>query len=275
MGGKRAYARQVLEIIGDWPRDVVMVDTCPAVMSFWRFAFAGRLPEVAEAIRGYELDGEELWRAITTSPVPADEVERLAAWIIVQKGNFSGKPTSWAGGEWGNRGGYNPPTDLGDWRSDGYGTVSEAAIAKGFTERVVRDCVADKLAEWSGVAGFSESIDGFPSVRGIALSLDLVASSPAFEPGDLVAIDPPYKGTEGYGKAKLHRERVVELALEAHGAGCRVLVHEAESVLMGGPWRAVELHRKNQQDTWRARGKNGRREFVSINFEPRGQRSLF
>ena len=61
------------------------------------------------------------------------------------------------------------------------------------------------------------------------------------------------------------RERVVELAEKAHAAGARVLVHEAEPILAGGPWRAVELRRLigENQRTWAPTG-----EWATISFEP-------
>ena len=106
------------------------------------------------------------------------------------------------------------------------------------------------------------------SPAGIALSMDLSISSPVVRPGDLVIIDPPYAGTTAYG-AKLTRERVVELALAAHGVGSRVLVHEAEPVIEGPGWQHVELERRHgaNQRTWSKQ----RREVATLNFEPKGQ----
>ncbi len=197
--------------------------------------------------------------------------ERLARWIVLQKGNFSGKPLSYGEkGEGLEAYKWNDATALAEWggpakndnaadRVDvfwkgvaGYASVSERGIALGWKDRINTDAT-------------SESLDDFAAGPGYAMYLDLATSSPVFRERDLVTIDPPYKGTTGYG-TELTRERVVELALEAHERGCRVLVHEAEPVITGGPWRAVELERRvgRNQRTWSKQ----RREIATINFEP-------
>ena len=105
MGGKRAYSADVLRILGDWPKIWRMVDADPAIVLWWSAVFGGWLDKVAARIRAYELDGEELWRSIVyangqngkdgPAQVPVDPVERAAAWLLAQKGNFSGRPLSW------------------------------------------------------------------------------------------------------------------------------------------------------------------------------------
>lgn len=274
-GGKRAVADHVLEILGDWPTSFLMVDASSAVVLFWRLAFTGRLPEVAEVIRDAPLDGEALWHAWSAEAVPADDVERSARWIVLQKGNFSGKPVefsaSWDGlagcekqGDAAIAAGYGERfTAAGtDGRIDavwgglaGYARVSDAGTRKRFTERVF-------------IKESAERVEAFEARGGEALRLDLSTSSPIFHAGDLVTIDPPYKCTSGY-KSKLPRARVVELAEEADEAGARVLVHEAEPILSGGTWRHVELERSHgvNQRTWSKQ----KREVATINFEPRGQ----
>lgn len=341
MGGKRAYAEHVLEILGIWPTEWAMIDADPAIVEFWQAAFGGCLPVVAEIIRAAPCDGEELWKLWTSEPVPSHPLERvarwqvvqaainsavpisadgdrwvrggkmtiagsrwkygddpsrtgrlnrevlaarnerLARWIVAQKGNFSGKPVSWGEG-WGGIAGYSAG-----------GPQSPAAVAAGwgFTRRLSKEGVATCLESfWEGLAGYgsvsdaarrigfkdrftaagtSEGLDGFHPGPGSALLLDLDASSPVFLPEDLVTIDPPYVGTTGYG-ANLPRERVVELAEEAHACGCRVLVHETEPVITGGPWRHVELERRTRKnaDTWRAGDGKRRREVATTNFAP-------
>jgi len=314
MGGKRAYADGVIELLGDVPRRFVMVDADPAVVLWWSAVFEGWLGDVAEVIRAAPLDGEELWRAWSTEPTPGSPVEWLARWsvvqagvhaglpieespagewragggripawkyqgdpersanrlrkhqmadamarwLVVQKGNFSAKPVTWAGEAW--RG------------VAGYAKISKTAAEWGFSDRFTCEAVA------RGVEGFRTG------GMGGALLVDLNAWAPDVEPGDLVLVDPPYAGTTGYGDV-LPRDRIVELAVGAHDAGARVLVHEAgpiaELVDRGAPWRAVELHRTmgGAQNTWRKRAKCPEKakagEWVTINFEPMGQRGLF
>jgi len=277
MGGKRAYSADVLRILGDWPKTWCMVDADPAIVLWWSAVFGGWLGEVAERIRAYDLDGEELWRSIVyangkdgadgPAAVPGDPVDRLAAWLIAQKGNFSAKPLTW-----------NPMAFAGGqaWQGvAGYGHVSEAGKAMGYQDRV-------------SAAAIAAAIRRSPSAKGWSTFADLNTWEPDFQSGDLVTIDPPYAGTTGYGEV-LPRHRVVELAEMADAAGARVLVHEAEPII-GRPgslamastgvriarpeaWRAVELRKgeRRQQDTWRKRGRNGAREVVTINFEPAGR----
>lgn len=343
MGGKRAVAAHVLDVLGTWPTRWLMVDADVAIVEFWQAAFGGWLPAVAEIIRDAPCDGEELWKLWKDEPVPVHPLgrvarwqivqagihsavpvgsagakwvrgkrtkigdglwkhasspkgglhrdllaarnERLARWIVLQKGNFSGKPLSY-GEKWEGVAGYSGHLAPGEPGRD----------AEGFVKRCNKDSTSDGLeAFWEGVAGYasvSESanrlgwkdrfqvaldadrLDRFTAAPGSAMYLDLATSSPVFRPGDLVSIDPPYQGTTGYGPA-LTRERVVELAEEAHEADCRVLVHETEPVINGGPWRSVELQRRYgaNQDTWRKGRKNGdpgerRQEWLTLNFEP-------
>jgi hypothetical protein len=157
MGGKRAYSDDVLRIIGEHPRAWHMVDADPAIVLWWSAVFDGWLDEVAARIRAYELDGEELWRSIVyangkngkggPAQVPVDPVDRLAAWLIGQKGNFSAKPLGW-----------NPSAFTGDQRwkgTAGFMKQGPAALAAGFPASTVnRDPMADKVAAWQGVAGF-------------------------------------------------------------------------------------------------------------------------
>lgn len=316
MGGKRAYSDDVLRIIGEHPRTWHMVDADPAIILWWSAVFGGWLDEIAARIRAYDLDGEELWRSIVyangqdgkdgPAQVPVNPIDRLAAWLIAQKGNFSAKPLGW-----------NPSAFIGDQRwkgAAGFASVTQAMIDAGWIDagfpasKVNRDPMADKIAAWQGVAGWndpgdkaraqgfpdrvskaatSDKVAAWPRLQGAATFADLNAWSPDFQPGDLVTIDPPYAGTTGYGEA-LPRHRVVELALMADAAGARVIVHEAEAVIPAGTtaarswrrlecsatrrniWRSLDLRKgeRRNQDTWRKRGKNGAREVVTLNFEP-------
>jgi hypothetical protein len=284
-----------------------MVDADPAIHLWWSAVFDGWLDKVAERIRDFELDGEELWRSIVylngkdgsygPATVPSQPVGRLAAWLIAQKGNFSAKPLTWAPGAlpncptwqgvagfsssgfWAKRGakGENMAQEAAMWQGvAGYGHVSRTGKAMGFPDRV-------------NAAAIAEGAILTPSGTGCSKWADLNVWAPDVQPGDLVAIDPPYASTTGYGPT-LTRDRVVELALQADAAGARVLVHEAEAVITPGvparrleatfshlvapeKWRAVELRKgeRRNQDTWRKRGKNGAREVVTINFEPAGR----
>lgn len=273
-------ADHLLDILGEWPRSFVMVDADPAIVEYWRLAFGGRFLEVAEVIRAASLDGEELWRAWSTDEVPEDEVERCARWIVLQKGNFSGKPVSY-NGEWSGLSGFRAEAESaiaagwggrattagtsekvgGMWTGiSGYASLSPLAIDKGFTSRVVTEALALKVV-------------AMRQGSGEAVSMDLSVEMPDFQPGDLVLMDPPYRSTTGYGKCKLDRELVVEIALAAHGAGARVAVHEAEPIVTGGPWRHVELERRHgaNQRTWSKQ----KREVLTLNFNPAGQASLW
>lgn len=288
MGGKRAYAHGILDLLGDWPRRWVMIDADPAIVLWWSAVFCGWLDEVAERIRTYELDGEALWRSIVyangkdgsegPAPVPDDPVGRLAAWLVAQKGNFSAKPVTWNGcamagtHTWGGVAGcaaharsspqWSDRPELSarlvadavdKWRGvAGYGAPSEAARAMGFSDRVVTRSLRETVARWTRPSGE-------------AIHADLNAAAPDAVEGDLVTIDPPYEGTTDYGAADLPRSRVVELALLAHAAGARVLVHEREAVLSGGPWRSIPLRRTSggASRTWAPTP-----EVVTINFEP-------
>ena len=240
MGGKRGVADGVLDILGTWPERWVMIDSDPAIILWWSAVFGGWLAAVAEVIGNASLDGEELWKTWAADPVPDNGVEKLARWIVVQKGNFSSKPVTVDGQE-------------ESWVGlAGYGTESGFAFAK---SRVIVSAIASAISRWALVQ----------DKPGLALLLNLDACSPVVQPGDLVTIDPPYARTTGY-RHGLHRDRVVELATEADARGARVLVHEAEPVVEGGPWRSVELRRTygGRQRTWSRQ----LREVATINFKP-------
>lgn len=246
MGGKRAVADHVLELLGDWPREWLMVDSDPSIVEFWRLAFAGELPAVAEVISRAPLDGKELWKAWAAEPVPDDPIERLARWAVLQKGNFKGKPLSWSAGRWSGVSGYA--------RIGSKGTLGMSS------ERVAKSAIA-------------AAFDRFRAGSGMVLQMDLSSTSPTFSEGDLVTVDPPYVRTTDYGSQRLTRDRVVELAKTAAAAGARVLVHEREPLFTGGPWRAVELERRYLIG-WDTFAAAGAREFVTFNFQPWGQRQM-
>ncbi len=273
MGGKRGVADHVLQLLGVWPQVWLMVDADPAIVEFWQAAFGGWLPAVAEIIRAAPCDGEELWKFWKDEPVPRHPLERVARWIVLQKGNFNLKPLSW-GEKWEGVAGFSTESRSkhGNWATAvsvdkekiasgaeafwtglaGYASLSDLAVEKGFTGRFTKD-------------GTTKKLDGFTAGHGSAMLLDLATSSPVFRAEDLVTIDPPYRGTTGYGP-DLTRERVVEIALEAHECGCRVLVHEVEPVITGSPWLAVELERRvgKNQRTWSKQ----RAEWATLNREP-------
>lgn len=293
MGGKRSYSDGVLDILGTWPKRWLLVDADLAIVEFWQAAFLGLLPAVAEVIRNAPADGEELWRLWTSEPVPVDPVERIARWQVAQAGQHAGVPVASDGEQWTRIGGPLSWKYPGDAHPRAATALKKRLIAT-MTERVARWIVCQKgnfhakpvsfsSASWTGLAGQSSSggatADLVPRIVkrplaarvqtiggiGEALFLDLATSSPVVNPGDLVTIDPPYEGTSGYGSA-LPRARVVELAQEAHERGARVLVHEAEPVIEGGPWRSLELRRTRGkgQRTWSRQ----KAEWVTINFEP-------
>lgn len=241
MGGKRAVADGVLDILGSWPKRWLLIDADLAIVEFWQAAFLGLLPAVAEVIRNAPADGEELWRLWTSEPVPVDPVERVTRWLVCQSGAHASVPVSANGNAWA--------------RTRGPLVWKYAAGGHPAAETALRvDLLALRVLSLVGRLQ-----------AGAALFLDLAASSPVVRPGDLVTIDPPYRGTTSYGSA-LSRERVVELAQEAHEHGARVLVHEAEPVIEGGPWRSLELQRTRgkKQRTWSKQ----KAEWVTINFEP-------
>jgi len=88
---------------------------------------------------------------------------------------------------------------------------------------------------------------------------------PTLPPGCVVYMDPPYRGTTGYGN-DLPREDVVELARRWADAGAAVYISEAEPIAELDGWHSVEITstRVGQKRTFSKQ----KREWVTMNREP-------
>lgn len=87
----------------------------------------------------------------------------------------------------------------------------------------------------------------------------------------VVYLDPPYRGTHGYGPLDLPRERVVEMALSWDRAGAQVIVSEGAPVeeLVAKGWNSAQLATRkcfNPGDL--------AQEFVTMNRAPYGAETI-
>ena len=163
MGGKRAVAEHVLEILGTWPTRWLMVDADVAIVEFWQAVFGGWLSAVAQIIRDAPCDGEELWNLWMSEPVPVHPLERVARWQVVSAGQYGGCPTVATDGRWTRPGGIA----LAPWKWK-YDDDKTKGLQKDLlavrNKRLARWIVGQKGnfsarplsygEKWKGVAGF-------------------------------------------------------------------------------------------------------------------------
>lgn len=240
LGGKRAYARHIVQMLGGWalPSSVVLCDAGPWGW-WWRTVLVSGLGAlIAEAVADLDARPEQaadLHRALAAKQ-QRDPVRRAAAFIALQASAARGKPVL-------------PDGDA--WRTPGYAHLSDSSRARGFPERLRPLVLAERVLDvvridWPPVA----------VVHGDAAEVQAV--------GGRVVIDAPYLNTTGYGH-DLHRAQLLALAHHHHAAGARVGLCEAESLAdaLGDGWHAVEVER----DGWQKRLSDVR-EWLTLNRAP-------
>lgn len=241
LGGKRAYARHIVQMMGGWerPSSVVLCDAGPWGAWWWLVLADGQGDRVVDAVAHLDQhrhQGADLHRWLSETPA-VDAVEQAAAFIALQASAARGKPVL--------------PRGDGTWRTPGYAHLSKSSQAKGFPERLRPLALAERLRvvfalDWPPVT----------VVYGDAALVD-----PA---GGRVVIDAPYRDTAGYGH-DLERPRLLDLARRHADAGAVVGVCEAEPLAdgLGEGWHVAEVER----DGWQKRLSDVR-EWFTINRPP-------
>lgn len=226
MGGKRWYAGDILAAVDLEPHQrverVLLADAGP-----WGWVWPVLLEqgvEVGEVLEAWaDKDPRELWAELAAAP-PADELaERVAGWLVLQQGNFNGKPVTARDGR---------------WRTDGFARPSEESWTRNGS------CVSIRRPLEALQALRSSSPPPIEVIHGDVLELEPI-------PGAVVYLDPPYVGKTGYGW-DLDRAAVLEVAQRWSAAGCTVAVSEAEPLPLEG-WFHVDLSpvgRKGSGPEW-------------------------
>ena len=224
LGGKRAYAADIIRLMGGYarPSSVVLCDAGPWGWWWHTVLVEGCGAAVADALDALAErpeQGADLHRALAAEG-GTGPAERAAAFLAMQASAARGRPVL--------------PDGRG-WKTPGYAHLSNAARAKGFAERLRPRRLAARVRailaiDWPPVT----------VVHGDAANAPLGAGR--------AVIDPPYQGTTGYG-CDLTRPRVVALAERHAAAGALVGVCEAGPVADLPGWHAVRLRR----DGWQRR----------------------
>ncbi len=216
MGSKWPHADAVLNALGvsSRPEQVLLVDAGPwgdtwAALCSDAERVRARVAEMAE-----HPDHVELWAALRAKPVPACPVERAAVHLVMSRLAFRGKPLSDKGGRWSGPG-LSMTEAVGVPATEAFGEV-----------KPMLPSLARRLMSMPG-------LERVTARRATAASVEP-------RQGDRVYLDPPYVGTTGYGDG-CTRAQVVGLARRWAGAGCTVVVSEAEPIDMGLGWRHVRL----------------------------------
>ena len=103
MGGKRAYGRGILNIMGlqsgQGSDAVVLVEAGPWAKVWAALVDPATCHRVADVLRGWkDEDPKALWDRLKADPIPLESAEFTAAWTYLQAVEFSGKPVGVNGG---------------------------------------------------------------------------------------------------------------------------------------------------------------------------------
>lgn len=240
LGGKRAYARHIVQIMGGWerPSSVVLCDAGPWGWWWHTVLVEQRGALVAEAVADFETRPEQaagLHRALAAEP-QRSPVRRAAAFIALQASAARGKPVL-------------PDGDA--WRTPGYAHLTHSSRAKGFPERLRPLVIAQRVLDVVRL--------DWPPVTVVHADASEVQAT-----GGRMVIDAPYRGTTGYGH-DLHRSQLLALAQRHADAGAMVGLCEAEPLrsALGDGWHAVEV----QRDGWQKRLADVH-EWLTLNRQP-------
>lgn len=218
-GGKARNARATLEVFGLKPGDgaerYVLNDAGVSVDTYRVLCSPEQAERVASMVEQMD-EGEAGWLAVRDRGVPADDVERAAAWCALQASVVLGKPVV----EDGTR-----------WRTAGYARVSPSGIARGFRERHNPAALAAKVRRVAPVLASMRA----DWTRGLAAEM----LPPPATRASWCYIDPPYRGTTGYASGSA-RDEVVAIALRFLDAGYSVAIAEGEPIEIAGG-QVVEL----------------------------------
>lgn len=234
MGSKARYAHAIAELYGlTKPDEVLLVDPGP-----WGEAWQCLLsPTVRPALIArvealVKEDPRQLFDRLRKESVHnLSMVERTARFLVLQRLAFSGKGLS-----------VRPD---GTWIDPGF--QETAAYGRAGTERFGE--VKPLLPKLSAKLGQLPLVESLRARACSALEIE-----PPYDASDwVVYIDPPYRGTTGYGPDDLTRDDVVRIARRWDNAGAVVIVSEAEPIDL--PWHTVEITdlRRGKKSSWQRR----------------------
>ena len=303
MGAKTGYAEPILWTLGlrsgQGATAVLLNDPGPWSRVWRVLTTPDGCAEVARIIRGWVgEDARALWERLRAEPVPDDEGEAAASWLVV---------CGWTG--------------LGGNLFDGERIESETGVHIPLTRErmakrvssglrfpagtlVLGEDAADVTPEWvarwvhasalsfkgqtdqgfNATEGYGSEWNGggtrppttpdksadrvttLPPLPAAVSNLDAAAIEPVppLPPGTCVFLDPPYQGTTGYAHT-FDRAAVLDVARRWRDAGARVAVSEAEPLDLHG-WHHVEITgvRKGQKRTFSKQ----KREWLTLSHPP-------
>lgn len=223
-GGKRRYCDALIGALGlptyagpMFPINARVILSEPGTWGkAWQCVAEGLLEPAAEIVDGWADVGRPLFQRLSSAPPPGDRAAWLAAFLALQTGAALSKPVVEAEGR---------------WKISGYGSLSPAAVAKGFRERLLPSTLAQRMR-----AIPQDFVAGLTVHHGPAQTADF-----GVQPTH-VLIDPPYAETSGYNDV-FERGQVVELALRerARGATVGVCEHGPIPELVAEGFEAVAL----------------------------------
>lgn len=246
-GGKRGYVEAITDELGLAPGLVdrfVLIEPGPwgVAWALWRDRSA--LRETIARVRGWErVDPARLWRDLARLPVPADLVERVARWAVLQLWSWGAKPIVERGGRWGTHG-FN--------RSNAYRAEFNArAAARGHD--TTRWAKRSRRLDW-----LADGLAALPDLSRVEVVQTWIQDYAPI-PGALLYLDPPYHRTTIDYAHDLPRPKVAAVARAWHRAGCAVAVSEQSAIDELDGWGAVKLPRERgfgrqnftaQRDEW-------------------------
>lgn len=249
-GSKAKYADAILDVLGLDPGEgadrYLWAEADPAVRAVLR-AYPQRdvLAAAAEQIRKWveTEDALLLWERLRTAgPIVETTPAEVARWVTIFSSNTL-LNVSWSDSE-------------GRFANTGSGGSTFGGPDFGKQIRGARGLERMLDVNWSPVEVRSDARTVLPS------------GDPDLDSRTVVFLDPPYRGTSGYG-FEFGRREVVRLALRWAAAGALVGISEAEPIgpLVRLGWVAVDVTRRSRGQ--RTHFSAQQREVVTLSRRPR------
>jgi hypothetical protein len=248
-GGKRGYADQILAVMGCSPGgavggdSVVLVEPGPWGEAWDHLRSVRSRNQIIDRIRVWEdNDPRALWMELASAAVPSHPLDRVTTWLVLMYWSYACKPVFPLGSKWRHHG----FDSVSPYRTD----IARAKRAEGKRYEIAPN------KRLGALANTLEALD----LRGVASVQRSIAEVEFRDGGEVVYIDPPYRGTTcAYGH-DLPRNELLELASTV-GMSRPTLVSEAEPLPLPG-WFHIELSAP------RGRGRNNfskqQREFLTL-----------
>jgi hypothetical protein len=233
MGWKKNLAQHILDVaeVEQGADRLIFVDAGPWGRAWQAIAREEQREAVISILQHYTREQpKELYERLKAEPVPSSDVRFCARFLTLQRWAYGSKPVGIVGDRW-SLPGYCKPAGEGVPARKTYGEVKPQLPS---TIKILK--------------GYAKLETPIFAYQGDSRRIEFTRLGP----GDLVYIDPNYKGRTGY-RHSLSREEVLRLGRWWAEKGCTVIISEGEPLTALNGWETADLtNRRGQVHTFPA-----------------------